>query len=587
MMRPLEGTLGVVEAVDTTHYTCIVRTEHGLHYDVPITPVFLSPNGQGMWFLPEVGTRVLVGTVGKGTRNEYTFLIGAAFAIDQDPLDVGDDAVNDGETDEDPIEVDFRNNRAIHQPGDIVLSSSDRNFMIMRKGGIIELGATQIAKRFYIPLQNVIRDLCQIYEMQNSAGMFQMVRKENDLTWGKVEVEIPAPAPDGETKTETIEIDKVPTEMNLRVKQFESDAAPMVSIDLGNITRTSMEAEGEDPKKSTGSRIHSGYTELSENGLANLVARININNRLKVFVDKNGNYTTETNGAELHTHMGPRSQNIYRGNYVEEFLGSFTGFYNNVNESITNTKTVRAGREINTSVGTEEDPETTWSLSTSGADLTTAGSVNVSGSETTVQAAGRLNLKAGSDIAMSCDNLIISTMGKIEHIYAGSVTQTCLNSDVSGVAYRVINESAGEIQIHNSFGEIRLSTLGRPGLGGIAGIGLPGLGSMSQVRIKPNGTVSLEFLAGGVTTNSVEVNATGASLRGAGGTLEISIDNAGIVNLGGPPTGTGNGRVVTTATHPVCYVTGAPILGSATVGAFGGVPAPLVATPTTFVPDPT
>lgn len=42
-----------------------------------------------------------------------------------------------------------------------------------------------------------------------------------------------------------------------------------------------------------------------------------------------------------------------------------------------------------------------------------------------------------------------------------------------------------------------------------------------------------------------------------------------------------------TATHPVCYVTGAPILGSATVGVFGGVPAPLVATPTTFVPDPT
>lgn len=601
MMRQLEGTLGVVESVDPTHYTCIIRTEHGLHYDVPITPVFLSPNGQGMWFLPEVGTRVLVGTVGKGTRNEYTFLIGAAFAVDQDPLEVDEDAVSDGTTEEDIINVDFRNNRAVHQPGDIVLSSSDRNFMIMRKGGIIELGATQVAKRFYIPLQNVIRDLCQIYEMQNSAGLFQMVRKEGDLTWGKTEVEVPSPAPDGEVNIETIEIDKVPTEMNLRVKQFESDAAPMISIDLGNITRTSIEEEGdggaeeatededgETPSPgATGSRAHSFYTELAENGLANLVARININNRLKVFVDKNGNYTTETSGAEIHTHSGPRSENIFRGNYIEEFKGSFTGFYNTVNEEITNTKTVQAGREIITSVGTVEEPETTWRLSSSGAELETEGNVKVSGSETVIEADGRLTLKAGSDIALSCDNLVLSSVGTVNNVFAGSNTQTILNADQSPVAYRIINESTGELQIHNSLGEIRLSSFGRPGLGGLAGIGLPGLGSLSQIRIKPNGTISVDFLAGGVTTNSLEVNATGAALRGAAGAFEISIDNAGLVNLGGPVAGAGNGRVVTTLTHPVCFVTGLPIMGSTTVGAFGGVPTPGPATPTTFVADPT
>lgn len=586
-MKRLNGELGVIEQVDTTHYTCVVRAENRLYQDVPIAPVFLSPGGQGMWFLPEVGTRVLVGTIGNGTTNEYTFLIGASFAVDQDPLESAE-ATDDG-AEEEVIPVDFRNNRAVHTPGDIVLSSSDRNFMVMRKGGIIELGATQVAKRFYIPLQNVIRDLCQIYEMQNSAGLFQMVRKENDLTWGTESIEIPKEAPDGEKQTETVEVDKVPTEMNLRVKQFESDTVPIVQIDLGNVTRTVIKEEG-DLDDSSGGRSHDIMTEKNEeNNLAQMIARININNSFKVFIDKNGNYTTECFGAEIHSHQGPRYEDIYRGNYVADFLGNFSARYKAVSEEITHFKKTTAGESVEVAVGTEDSPETTWMLNRQGADLKAAGKVDIKGSKVTAAADGLLELKAGGDVSISCDNLVISTMGTIDHIYAGSVTQTCLNSDVSGVAYRVINESAGEIQIHNSFGEIRLSSMGRPGLGGQAGIGLAGLGSTSQVRIKPNGTISLDFLAGGVTTNSLEVNATGVAMRGAAGAFEISIDAKGHVNVGGPPGSVGNGRVVTTLTHPVCFVTGLPIMGSPTVGAFSGAPAPgpFTPVPPVFVPDPT
>lgn len=586
MMRSLEGSMGVIELVDTTHYTCVVRTEYALHRDVPIAPVFLSPNGQGMWFLPEVGTRVLVGTVGKGTRNEYTFLIGAAFAIDQDSLEVGDDAVSDDGTEEEPVEIDFRNNRAVHQPGDIVLSSSDRNFMIMRKGGMIELGATQVAKRIYIPLQNVIRDLCQIYEMQNSAGLFQMVRKESDLTWGKAQVEVPAPAPDGEVALETVEVDKVPTEMNLRVKQFESDPVPIVSIDLGNITRTSISDEG-DGEDVSGSRTHSMYTETNEtNGLAELIARININNRFKVFIDKNGNYTTETSGAEIHTHLGPRSENIYQGNYLEEFVGSFTGFYSAKTERIDNTDTKEVGRQFQVKVGDPEDPRTTLTLGTSEASMVTEGKVTVSGSETVISAAGKLTLKAGSDLALVSDNLILSTMGALDNVFSGARTETTINAEQKPVAYRIINESAGEVQIHSSLGEVRISSFGRPSVGGLGGVGtVPGLGSLSQIRVKPNGTIKIEFLAGGVPTNTFQINATGVAMSTRAGTAEVSIDSTGLVNLGGPPTGAGNGNVVTTLTHPVCYVTGLPISGSGLVSAAGpGLPGP--ALPRAFVPDP-
>lgn len=589
MMKTLRGQLGVIVSVDSRTYTCTVRSEHGLHYDVPITPVFLSPNGQGMWFLPEVGTRVLVGTVGKGARNEYTFLIGAAFAVDQDSLEVSDDAVSDEGTDEEVVKVDFRNNRSVHQPGDIVLSSSDRNFIVMRKGGIIELGATQVAKRFYIPLQNVIRDLCQIYEMQNSAGIFQMVRKESDLTWGKTTIEVPAPAPDGETRTESKEIYKVPTELNLRVREFESDETPSISIDLGNITRTVMSAEGME-EDSSGARTHEIFSSPDDvdnggNGLIHMLARLNINNKVRVFVDREGNYTTEVAGAEIHMHNGPRYEAKYAGHCIEEYAQNYIASYAQVQETIRTSKRTTVGQSATVSAGTVDDPETVWSVSTEGADLRSSGLVSLHGSKTTVSADGLLALDAGSDLSVSCDNFIISTMGSVDHVYSGPVSQTILNSDLGNVAYRIINESGGEIQLHNTLGEIRLSSLGRPSSGGQGGVGLPGAGSISQVRIKPNGTISVEFLAGGVITSSVEVNTTGAALTTAGG--EISIDQAGFVNIGGTNTGAGNGRVVTTLTHPVCFVTGAPIGGSTTVGAFSAGLAPGPMTPTSFTLDPT
>lgn len=571
-MPTLSGLMGVVETVDTTHYTCTVRTEHSLIYDVPLTPVFLSPNGQGMWFLPEPGTRVLVGTVGNGTRNEYTFMIGASFGVEQDPfaeLEVSEDAA----AEEEVVDVDFRNNRPVLQPGEIVLSSSDRNFIIMRKGGIIEVGATQAAKRFYIPLQNVVRDLCQIYELQNSAGIFQMVRKESDQTWGTDKITVPAAAPDGETDSEEVEINKIPTELNLRVKEFESDANPIVSIDFGNITRTLIGEEGlgED---ALGNIVHKLYTGFDENnGLAHVLARLNINNRVKLFIDKAGNVFSSTAGAEIHVHTGPRHEEIFKGNCLKEHQGQYNAFFRQVNEEIETAKTTRAGAEVKTSVGNLQNPETTWSIKPDSVDLNTSGEVKLKGGKVSLEADGLIELIAGTDISLSCESMIITTTGDLKHISAKSKEETIINASQNPVAYRLINESSGELQIHNTLGSIRISALGRPGAGGLAGAGVDGVGNTAVIELSPLGNVTLS-----VGTNKVVINATGCALKTPGG--QLSIDILGNINLGGPSLGAGNGRVVTTLTHPVCYVTGLPINGSTSVGAAskGLLPGQMIAT---------
>jgi hypothetical protein len=575
-MKTLQGLMGVIEAVDTTHYTCTVRTEFSLLYDVPVTPLFLSPNGQGVWFLPEVGTRVLVGTIGKSSRNEYSFLIGACFHVDSSSTD-DSTALEDGSAVEDVSNVDFRNNRPILQPGEIVLSSSDRNFIVMRKGGIIEIGATQAAKRFYVPLQNLVRDLCQIYELQSSAGSLHMTRKESDEAWGTVELEIPAAAPDGEAATEVITSQKVPTEMNLRVKAFESDTDPVVSIDFGNVTRTFLEEEGRD-EEDPGNIIHDSLTAKNENGLAEILARININNVLRLFVDRSGNVFSTVRGSEIHIHEGARHEEIHHGTSHKEYKKQFRAFYETKLEQTSTISQSHAGNEHTTTVGNEDNPETTWTLKPEGAGLDTSGEVALKGSKVSVRSEGLIELIAGTDVAISCDSLILTTLGDIKHVSAKSREETIINADQSGVAYRLVNESAGEIQIHNSLGAVRISTFGRPGLGGQAGVGLSGAGVLGEIEVKPSGAISIAFLAGGVKTSEVVVNATGVAMKTPGG--EVSIDVLGRVNLGGGALGVGNGRVVTTLTHPVCYVTGLPINGSTLVGAasLAGLPGPGVTT---------
>ena len=576
-MKTLQGLMGVIAAVDTTHYTCTVRTEYSLLYDVPITPLFLSPNGQGAWFLPEVGTRVLVGTIGKGSRNEYTFLIGASFGVDQDP-DAEQVPSTDGDSAEGVSTIDFRNNRPILQPGEIVLSSSDRNFVVMRKGGIVEIGATQAAKRFYVPLQNLVRDLCQIYELQNSAGSLHMTRKESDQTWGTVDLEIPAAAPDGEAATETVTVSKIPTEMNLRVKAYESDSSPSISIDFGNVTRTVVAEEGLGDGV-PGNIVHSLFTEINENnGMAELLGRININDKVKLLIDRSGNVFSATEGAEVHLHNGPRHEEVHRGVTVKEYKQQFRAFYRQRNELVETSSVTHANTQATTTVGNEDNPETTLSLTPDAAELSTSGGVAIKGSKVSVRSEGLIELIAGTDVAISCDSLILTTLGDIKHVSAKSREETIINADQSGVAYRLVNESAGEIQIHNSLGAVRISTFGRPGLGGQAGVGLSGAGVLGEIEVKPSGAISIAFLAGGVKTSEVVVNATGVAMKTAGG--EVSIDALGRVNLGGGTLGVGNGRVVTTLTHPVCYVTGLPINGSTLVGAasLAGLPGPGVTT---------
>lgn len=56
------------------------------------------------------------------------------------------------------------------EQGDIHISTRDGNAIWLHRGGVVEIGSTAITKRFYIPLLNTIRDVCENYELLSLGG---------------------------------------------------------------------------------------------------------------------------------------------------------------------------------------------------------------------------------------------------------------------------------------------------------------------------------------------------------------------------------------------------------------------------------
>ena len=69
----------------------------------------------------------------------------------------------------------FRGAREILEPGDIFLGTIDGNSVIVRRGGVVQIGATGMSQRIYIPIENVVRDYFQRYQAYSPVG---------EIEWG-------------------------------------------------------------------------------------------------------------------------------------------------------------------------------------------------------------------------------------------------------------------------------------------------------------------------------------------------------------------------------------------------------------------
>jgi hypothetical protein len=177
--------------VDIRAYTVSVVTEYttkplsGISF---ATPYQHFANGEGIYFMPEVGS---VCWLCEPSDGSMPFVL--AWAPAQD-------------------EGDFRALKVSLNPGDIYLGTRDENAIILRRGGILQISSTPLCQRIFMPINNTIKDFCENYGMYSLAG---------DMEWA---VTILPESQDG----------KRPAHFLLKSKEFANDPNPIAELEIGS-----------------------------------------------------------------------------------------------------------------------------------------------------------------------------------------------------------------------------------------------------------------------------------------------------------------------------------------------------------------
>jgi hypothetical protein len=144
-------------SVNVETWTVDAISEYGekKFYAIQImSPYFHFMNGEGIYTMPEVGALAWVCKPSSGSR-AAPFLLGFQAPFDE---------TNAG----------FRVNRPPMNPGDIMMRTRDENFITLRRGGVVQIGANPISQRIYLPILNYIKDFCENYQLSTFGG---------EITW--------------------------------------------------------------------------------------------------------------------------------------------------------------------------------------------------------------------------------------------------------------------------------------------------------------------------------------------------------------------------------------------------------------------
>ena len=159
----------IVVDVNRSNWTCVLVTVNSAktHRDVQwASPYHHHLQGEGFHYMPEVGAHCFVASPVDGSPSFVMCFIAPPAtkqATDDDPLR----STTEGGS---ATDVTYQSNRLDLNPGDIALTTRDENFVILRRGGVVQLGATPLAQRLYLPIRNFIRDFCENYELATPAG---------------------------------------------------------------------------------------------------------------------------------------------------------------------------------------------------------------------------------------------------------------------------------------------------------------------------------------------------------------------------------------------------------------------------------
>ena len=165
---------GVIVDVNLINWTVdvISKFDQKKFLNVQVSSPYMHfKRGEGFHVMPDVGAKCHICVPSDGPPPYVLDFIMTQETIDGASEDApgGTDGGKGGVTQE-ATAASFAGGRRRAKPGDINLVGRDGQFVRLHRGGVIQIGATSLAQRIYIPLQNLITDISQNYRHHNTGG---------------------------------------------------------------------------------------------------------------------------------------------------------------------------------------------------------------------------------------------------------------------------------------------------------------------------------------------------------------------------------------------------------------------------------
>lgn len=134
-------------------------------------PYMHYSNGEGIYAMPEVGAKCTVCLPSDSSPPfVLCFLMPVEKVNDVGAPDAPNGTRSHGGVANAPTDARFDGGRPKAKPGDIFMRGRDGNFVILHRGGVLQIGANELSQRIFLPLENHMMDISERYSHHNVGG---------------------------------------------------------------------------------------------------------------------------------------------------------------------------------------------------------------------------------------------------------------------------------------------------------------------------------------------------------------------------------------------------------------------------------
>lgn len=164
---------GKVFSVNNVNWTVDVRSsfDQRTFRDVQVAaPYAHYLTGAGFHVMPEVGAKVMVCVPGDTSPPHVAYFLMAFENVDTGAEDAPAGTTDQGATVKRSSGASFAGGRPRAKPGDQMWLGADGNFIKLHRGGVLEIGASELSQRVFIPLSNTVVDISENYYHHTQGG---------------------------------------------------------------------------------------------------------------------------------------------------------------------------------------------------------------------------------------------------------------------------------------------------------------------------------------------------------------------------------------------------------------------------------